>query len=201
MKSLLKLIAVLAIGVWLVAGNTYPAAASAEEADNQSSQPEAVMQVADAYMAKGESLLRAGKPEEALPHFDKAIEQNPDSAIAYNYRAICHAMTKNLRQALEDAETAVYIDYYYTSVDRFTIKTNLCNDNKLRMSKLSVVDYLEQFEVCFCQDLGIDEYSDVAKCYKSFVYSIYRETFLHLLYKHKHIIDNVEKYIITISET
>ena len=93
------------------------------------------------------------------------------------------------------------IDYYYTSVDRFNIKTNLCNDNKLRMSKLSVVDYLEQFEVCFCQDLGIDEYSDVAKCYKSFVYSIYRETFLHLLNKHKHIIDNVENYIITISET
>ena len=45
MKSLLKLTAVLAIGLWLVAGNTSPAAASAEEADNQSSQPEAVMQV------------------------------------------------------------------------------------------------------------------------------------------------------------
>ena len=56
MKSLLKLTAVLAIGVWLVAGNTYPAAASAEEADNQSSQPEAVMQVADAYMEEIETV-------------------------------------------------------------------------------------------------------------------------------------------------
>lgn len=138
MKSLLKLTAVLAIGVWLVAGNTYPAAASAEEADNQSSQPEAVMQVADAYMAKGESLLRAGKPEEALPHFDKAIEQNPDSAIAYNYRAICHAMTKNLRQALEDAETAIYIDYYYTSAH-----LNLAS---LFRSVGALEDAIDQFE-------------------------------------------------------
>ena len=66
MKSLLKLTAVLAIGVWLVAGNTYPAAASAEEADNQSSQPESVLQVAETVYGS----MMLGIPS---AQFDKAV--------------------------------------------------------------------------------------------------------------------------------
>ena len=52
----------------------------------------------------------AGKNQEALEAFTKAIELNPKYAEAYNNRGIAHLKLGNYQQAIRDYDKAIKLD-------------------------------------------------------------------------------------------
>jgi Tfp pilus assembly protein PilF len=68
--------------------------------------------MADAHNNLGYSLRKQGPEnyEEALRHYDRAIELNPKLAEAYMYRGVLHMLMGNEDKALEDHRTLTRLD-------------------------------------------------------------------------------------------
>jgi tetratricopeptide (TPR) repeat protein len=49
----------------------------------------------EAQIGLGRVLVRLGKPEQALPHFQKAVSLNPGNEVAYYQLAQCHRALRN----------------------------------------------------------------------------------------------------------
>ncbi len=60
--------------------------------------------------SKGNDAFNAKNYEEAIAHYSRAIELNPDSAVYYSNRSACHAALLNWQAALDDATTCVSKD-------------------------------------------------------------------------------------------
>ncbi|KAI9716166.1 MAG: hypothetical protein M1828_000449 [Chrysothrix sp. TS-e1954] len=58
---------------------------------------------------RGEVALSAGKPEEAVTHYTKALEQSPSAPTYYIKRSTAHQRLSKHNEALEDAEKAVVL--------------------------------------------------------------------------------------------
>ena len=86
----------------------------------------------------GNVAFQAQNFEEALQHFTKAIELNPNDHVFYSNRSGCHASLKNYEKALEDAEKCIslkpdwgkgyqrkgfaefYLDQYDKAIETYT---------------------------------------------------------------------------------
>src|SRR5258708_38257939 len=63
-----------------------------------------------AYNTRGLALAQAGKLEDALADFNKAIGLEPNDARAYANRGLIYRQTKRLDQAMADYERALALD-------------------------------------------------------------------------------------------
>lgn len=61
------------------------------------------------HASRGEAALNAGKPEEAITHYNKALEQSPTAVPYYIKRSTAYQRTSNFHEALKDAETGVVL--------------------------------------------------------------------------------------------
>src|ERR1700758_3785025 len=66
-----------------------------------------------AYNMRGSVLAQAGKPDEALADFNKAIGLDPNYGQAYANRGLIYRQTKRLDQAMADYERAISLDANY----------------------------------------------------------------------------------------
>lgn len=58
-------------------------------------------------VCKGSKLLDAGRFEEAIGHFTRAIELDPTFAEAFNQRAVAHYLNESYRKAVDDCDEAI----------------------------------------------------------------------------------------------
>lgn len=65
------------------------------------------MSEAENYKQLGNAAFKEGKNEEAIQHYSKAIEINPNDQVFYSNRSGCHANLKNYDEALKDAKKCV----------------------------------------------------------------------------------------------
>jgi tetratricopeptide (TPR) repeat protein len=79
--------------------------ANLASADSQSTRKSATD-----WLQKGVVLAMAGKNQEALEAFTKAIELNPKYAEAYNNRVIAYLKLGNYQQAIRDYDKAIKLD-------------------------------------------------------------------------------------------
>src|SRR6201998_1427076 len=66
-----------------------------------------------AYNMRGSVLAQAGKTEEALADFNKAIDLDPNYGQAFANRGLIYRKTKRLDQAMADYERALALDPSY----------------------------------------------------------------------------------------
>src|SRR5579871_2448844 len=66
-----------------------------------------------AYNMRGAVLAQAGKTEEALADFNKAISLDPNYGQAYANRGLIYRQTRRLDQAMADYERALSLDANY----------------------------------------------------------------------------------------
>src|SRR5688500_13783577 len=64
---------------------------------------------ANKYKALGNECFSAQKYEEAIQHFSKAIELNPNDHVFYSNRSACYSNLNQYEKALEDGAKAVSI--------------------------------------------------------------------------------------------
>ncbi|HVO67006.1 MAG TPA: tetratricopeptide repeat protein [Syntrophales bacterium] len=62
------------------------------------------------WVDKGVALVMEGKYNEAINAFDKAIEQNPRDAVAYNNRGAAYGQLGNYKQQIEDSNKAIELN-------------------------------------------------------------------------------------------
>jgi tetratricopeptide (TPR) repeat protein len=62
------------------------------------------------WVEKGVALVMEGKHNEAIEAFNKAIELNPQDAVAYNNRGAAYGQTGNYKQQIEDSTKALQIN-------------------------------------------------------------------------------------------
>jgi tetratricopeptide (TPR) repeat protein len=72
--------------------------------------PGACSPSADELINKGKSLMDEGEFGEAVSYFDRAIEQAPEQAEAYNLRAVARFEQENYQQAVSDFSEAIRLD-------------------------------------------------------------------------------------------
>jgi tetratricopeptide (TPR) repeat protein len=63
--------------------------------------------LADAYSKEGDILAMVGKFEEAIVHYDRAIEVDPENSEAWTRKAIALKALGRTREALECVERAL----------------------------------------------------------------------------------------------
>ena len=66
-----------------------------------------------AYNARGAALAQAGKTQDALADFNKAISLDANFALAYANRGLAYLQTKQMDQALADYQRAIALDASY----------------------------------------------------------------------------------------
>jgi len=79
------------------------------------------------YMNRGIGYSEAGRPEEAIADFNRAIELNTDNPMAYANRAVVQQRLGHLEEALADFNRAIELhpnDHQYY-LDRATVKIRL----------------------------------------------------------------------------
>ena len=62
------------------------------------------------WVDRGVALVMEGKYDEAIKAFDKAIEQNPKDAVAYNNRGAAYGQIGNYKQQIEDSNKAIELN-------------------------------------------------------------------------------------------
>ena len=62
------------------------------------------------WVEKGVALVMEGKYADAIEAFNKAIEQNPKDAVAYNNRGAAYGQMGNYKQQIEDSNKALQIN-------------------------------------------------------------------------------------------
>ena len=67
----------------------------------------------EAYNVRGSAYGRAGRYDDAMADFDKAIELNPNFARAYFNRALVHRRNSDDKRALDDFNNAIRADPRY----------------------------------------------------------------------------------------
>jgi tetratricopeptide (TPR) repeat protein len=77
-----------------------------------------------ALLGYGRAMLRAGKPEESIVYFDKVIDQNSDSSVAYIDRSRAKVEIQDYFGAEQDLTTAIKMgsDLYWNYIDRGRIR-------------------------------------------------------------------------------
>jgi len=121
-----RLAALLAAAIALSACKTLTTAAvSDEEVDLQATSPANIASLSDvvqrnpndaqAYNMRGSVLGRAGRAQEALADFDKAIAIDANYTQAYANRGQVHRQTNKLDLALADYNKALAIDATYAT--------------------------------------------------------------------------------------
>ena len=73
-----------------------------------------------------------GKYDDALSHYTKAIELNPQVPAYYGNRSFCYMKTEYYGSALEDANKAIDLDKKY-------IKVQNCYDSFIKWLQWSVL--------------------------------------------------------------
>lgn len=62
---------------------------------------------ANQHKAEGNKAFSAGNFQEAITHFTKAIECNPNDHVFYSNRSACYASLGKYNEALQDAKKCV----------------------------------------------------------------------------------------------
>jgi tetratricopeptide (TPR) repeat protein len=70
-------------------------------------------ETAQEWNERGISLGKSGEYKEAIECFDKAIELNPNYAMAYSDRGIVYEKLKKYERAIEDYNKAIALDPNY----------------------------------------------------------------------------------------
>lgn len=98
---------------------------------------------ADHHVIKGVEIQGEGELEAAIEKYNRAIDVNPDFALAYYNRACAEREMGNLESALADFAKAILIDPY--SVAAFVNRADL----KIRMGNLegAVNDYSQALRI------------------------------------------------------
>jgi tetratricopeptide (TPR) repeat protein len=65
---------------------------------------------AEAFLEKAKPLMEAGKPKDALPYLNQAIEKDPTNARAFNMRGAAYFELKDYTNANLDFEKAIVLD-------------------------------------------------------------------------------------------
>src|SRR5450755_2615600 len=66
-----------------------------------------------AYNTRGAALAQAGRTQDALADFNKAISLDPNYAEAYANRGLAYHQTRRLDQAMADYQRAIALDANY----------------------------------------------------------------------------------------
>jgi stress-induced-phosphoprotein 1 len=59
------------------------------------------------YKVKGNEALKAGKLQEAIDNYTKAVELEPDNAIYYSNRSAAYAQLEDFNKSAEDGQKAI----------------------------------------------------------------------------------------------
>jgi len=96
--------------------------------DSTKKNPEAWL----AHINIGKIYTMAGRPEQALPHFDAAVRANPELDLAHLNRGITRvAIRKDLAGAIDDFNNVIRLNprdakaYYYRGIARLLLGTNM----------------------------------------------------------------------------
>ena len=65
---------------------------------------------AKSYVAQGVDLIKKEQYNQAIDILDKAIQADPNYALAYNYRGIAHYRSKSFDKAMADFNKAIQLN-------------------------------------------------------------------------------------------
>jgi len=114
-----------ALALFVVSQANQPVVACGAAAHSPSSTPPAALVTAQDFSAQGDYDYELGKCDEALGDYSRAIQLNPEYAVAYNNRAYTHMVKKEYAAALPDLDRAIELrpDYVNALMNRGDIHT------------------------------------------------------------------------------
>jgi tetratricopeptide (TPR) repeat protein len=83
---------------------------------------------ANSWLEEADELYKDGKFDEAIPFYDKAIEQDPDNSELWNRRGLALCCLGRHLEAIDSFDIALKIDPHYTDAqNNKVVCRNCCN--------------------------------------------------------------------------